>query len=218
MLSELSVNFDRPAPRTVSLYPSIATVNATPVVSTRQPRSSSLPRGGSIRVSTSTSPGTSTTNASTSAQRQPGVSQSSARIFPLVVTPLHASVEIIPSVAPGVNVSARTTSSATPVQSRPAAPVPRAAAIPSSSSSSSSNSPSQPISSRLTALESAMRPASISTANWQSTVPPAWVPVIASDLARQQSEPSAARTAFSEAYLNGLPKKKRRTDDGSSGH
>lgn len=58
----------------------------------------------------------------------------------------------------------------------------------------------------------------ISTSNWQSAVAPAWVPVIANDLTRQQSETNSSGTAFSDAYLNGLPKKKRRTDqDGSSG-
>jgi uncharacterized membrane protein YgcG len=60
-----------------------------------------------------------------------------------------------------------------------------------------------------------------SSRSWESVVPPSWVPVISRDLVRQREQlpPGQQPQQFSEAYLNGMPNKKRRTDgeDDSAG-
>jgi hypothetical protein len=51
--------------------------------------------------------------------------------------------------------------------------------------------------------------------NWESALPSSWHTIIRADLQRQrENPPSAGESVFSEAYLNGIPnRKKRRTDE-----
>lgn len=86
------------------------------------------------------------------------------------------------------------------------------------SSNASSSITSTLSSAAQAALDSSLNSASISTSNWQSSVAPAWVPVIANDLTRQQTQSNSSGITFSDAYLNGLPKKKRRTDEDGGGN
>ncbi|CAB4014970.1 Hypothetical predicted protein [Paramuricea clavata] len=44
--------------------------------------------------------------------------------------------------------------------------------------------------------------------NWKKVIPPEWVPVISQDIIRQQRMPRQA--PFSDAYLNGMPPKRRK--------
>ena len=204
-LSDLFVNFNQPPPRNVGLLsnPSSAfTPNILrPASSTR---SSSLPRSG-IRVATS-SPETRNQQATPAAASTTRVHVAQA---PVLVMEVGTTVRI-PGVSsrstasPAATATTTSTEPVAPIQTRPMIPVripvavPVAVPVPASTSSSSSR-------------------------NWESSVPPSWLPVINGDLMRQrQSNPSGQPPPqqFSEAYLNGLPKKKRRMegdDDHSSG-
>lgn len=58
--------------------------------------------------------------------------------------------------------------------------------------------------------EEPLDPVVYGSETWHEAVPREWVPVITRDLGRQRRQPEQG--AFSEAYMNGLPKKKRRTE------
>lgn len=50
--------------------------------------------------------------------------------------------------------------------------------------------------------------------NWETALPSSWLPIIRADLQRQRENPPSGESVFSEAYLNGIPnRKKRRTDE-----
>lgn len=50
--------------------------------------------------------------------------------------------------------------------------------------------------------------------NWESALPSSWLPIIRADLVQQRQNPPPREPIFSEAYLNGIPNRKKRRTDG----
>ena len=200
-LSDLFVNFNQPPPRNVGLFggplltpvpPATPTQPRTP----RTPRSSSVPRGS---VSTSTE---------VNFIRDPRLLRTQVTVAqaPVLVMEVGTTVRI-----PGV--SATTSQATTPSQTtRPST------ASTTNAGLSQGRPPVMPVL-RLPVRTPVPVDASARNASarsWESVVPPAWIPVINRDLVRQREELESRSgqqpQQFSEAYLNGLPNKKRKTD------
>lgn len=215
LLSDLYVCFHQPNPRTVGLFPSELESDVPPLVSptasppVRPPRSASVPRTRSAGLSPA-SPATGIRVAAT----------------PVILVDYGPSVRI------------QTTAAAPAASGR----APAAAPASASNSSATTTAPMSasairvPIGVTATATSTRSVPISIPVAavpvvqatnvpvdsnrgdsDWESTMPSAWLPIIRSDLMEQRTNPPARDSVFSEAYLNGIPNRKKRRTDGDDG-
>lgn len=217
LLSDLYVCFHQPSPRTVGLFtsaleselPPAAPVPTPPV---RPTRSASVPR---------------TRPAAAPADARTGIRVAAT---PVILVDYGPTVRIQTSAVPPVAVT------------RPAANAP--ASAPATTASAAAASPAAPASASAirvpitaTAVPTRSVPIGIpvaavpvmhtagvpaagtnrSESEWESSVPSSWLPIIRADLVEQRTNPPPRDSVFSEAYLNGIPNRKKRRTDGDDG-